>query len=70
MIISRTESKLIDQAEIIEKKYNVKTKYLAFDFTKTGDEKTTFYKKLDDQIKEMDQGAEFLFKSYQVWPIY
>ena len=34
MLISRTESKLKDEASIIEKKYNVKTKICAVDFTK------------------------------------
>ena len=58
MIISRTESKLIEQAKAIKEKYNVKTRYLAFDFTKTGYDKAAFYSNLDVHIKEMDQGDD------------
>jgi len=43
LLISRTESKLAAQAAHISSTYKVGVRYLAFDFSCTGQEKTSFY---------------------------
>ena len=57
LIISRTESRLIEQVKSLETQYKtVKVKYLAYDFTKLGKEKVDFYgKQLPKVLSEMHQ---------------
>lgn len=54
LIISRSESKLIEQEEEIKKlRPGVNVRRIAFDFTQTGDKKKEFYAKLDLELQEM-----------------
>lgn len=54
LIISRTESKLIEQKQELEQKYpKVKIAYLAYDFSDSGPNKKKFYADLDAQCKKM-----------------
>eukprot|EP01038_Epipyxis_sp_PR26KG_P013243 gene13243-17749_t len=57
LIISRTESKLVEQVEEILKFAKVQMKYLAYDFSKLGNEKTEFYQKLEKLLQEMDENG-------------
>ncbi len=67
LIVSRTESRLKEQAELITKTYSVPCKYLAYDFTKLGPEKKEFYAKLDVVNKELTKdGGIGEFLSYCV----
>ncbi len=72
LIISRTESKLIEQMKSLSEKYKVKVNYLAYDFTKEGDEKKKFYSSLDAKCKEMDQdgGIGILINNVGTAPYY
>lgn len=54
MIISRTESKLQDQAAEL-KKLGVDVKYLAYDYTDTGPAREKFYNDLDKECAIMDK---------------
>ena len=54
LIISRTESKLKDQAAEL-KKLGVDIRYLAYDFTDSGPARKEFYTALDTQLGEMDK---------------
>jgi short-subunit dehydrogenase len=53
LIISRTESRLKEQAELLTATHKVPTKYLAYDFTQLGAERKEFYAKLDVVCQEM-----------------
>lgn len=56
LIISRTESKLIDQQKELQLRYpSIGTKYLAFDYGTTGVEKAKFYQTLDVVAAQMDE---------------
>ncbi len=58
LVISRTESKLIEQTNELKEKFKGKGAdfgYLAFDFTKSGDEKEAFYKIFDEKCRSMDK---------------
>ena len=58
LIISRTESKLIEQTNELKEKFKGKVVdfgYLAFDFTKSGEEKEAFYKTFDERCQIMDK---------------
>lgn len=54
LVVSRTETKLIEQTNLITSQYKVPVKYLAYDFTKLGNEKNEFYNNsLPKQLREM-----------------
>lgn len=54
LIISRTESKLIEQQNELQLKYpKLIIKYIAFDYGKIGLEKEEFYKKLDILLQDL-----------------
>lgn len=56
LIISRTESKLIDQQKELQLRYpSIGVKYLAFDYGTTGAEKAKFYQTLDVVAAQMDE---------------
>jgi len=56
LIISRTESKLIDQQKALQLRYpSIDIKYLAFDYGTTGVVKAQFYKTLDLVAAAMDE---------------
>lgn len=54
LIISRSASKLQEQAKELQEKYSVTVKYLAYDFGQLGDEKKQFYADLDKELQKMD----------------
>jgi 17beta-estradiol 17-dehydrogenase / very-long-chain 3-oxoacyl-CoA reductase len=47
LIISRNESKLIEQKNELSELYGTDVRHIAFDFTSSDDSKTQFYKKLE-----------------------
>jgi short-subunit dehydrogenase len=53
LIISRSEEKLIEQENLIKSTLGGEVKHIAFDFTKSGPDKTLFYSKLDTILSEM-----------------
>lgn len=55
LIVSRTESRLKEQAEQLTAAHGVAVKYLAYDFTELGAEKKAYYAKLDVVCQEMDK---------------
>ena len=55
LLISRTESKLQDQAKELTAAESVGVKYLAYDFTKMGPEKTKFYQDLDAECQRLHE---------------
>jgi len=52
-LISRSEDKLIEQEKTISATYGVGVKHIAFDFTKSGTEKSKFYSALDKELQEL-----------------
>jgi short-subunit dehydrogenase len=56
VIISRTESKLIEQRdEIMKAHHGVNIRYLAYDFTDMGEARKTFYRELDVLCAELNE---------------
>ncbi len=56
LIISRTESKLIDQQKELQLRYpSIGVKYMAFDYGTTGADKAKFYQTLDVVAAQMDE---------------
>lgn len=55
LIISRSEEKLKEQQAFLASSFKVPVRYLAYDFTKTGEERTAFYAALRKCCEEMDR---------------
>jgi short-subunit dehydrogenase len=55
LIISRSEEKLKEQKVFLESTYKIPVRYIAHDFTVTGEVKDRFYERLHSQLKEMDK---------------
>jgi short-subunit dehydrogenase len=53
LLISRSEQKLAEQQNSIKLSFGVETRYIPFDFTKTGAEKASFLAKLEEELKEL-----------------
>jgi 17beta-estradiol 17-dehydrogenase / very-long-chain 3-oxoacyl-CoA reductase len=54
VLTSRSEEKLKEQQKYLADKYNVQVQYLAFDYTKSGEERREFYRKLDAKCVEIN----------------
>ncbi len=54
LLTSRSVEKLQEQKKYLSETYNVDVEYLAFDYTKTGDERREFYKRLDEKCAEIN----------------
>lgn len=54
LLTSRSVEKLTEQKKELEQKYNVEVEFLAFDYTKSGEERKQFYKALDAKCAEIN----------------
>ncbi len=54
LLTSRSVDKLTEQKKLLSEQYGVEVDFLAFDYTKTGEERRAFYKILDAKCAEIN----------------
>lgn len=55
--ISRSEDKLKEQKEELEKLYKAEVRYIAYDYTEMGQAREEFYKKFDEECAYMEKNG-------------